>query len=166
MATRKFSLPALKVTRRPAHRKKSISYLKRKANGPKSLTPDSERIVERQPEDTCIGLVEDFMEVAPSCSSEPKQELTCYTIDSKASVAGWEKIRHLLRAAVTESEALPLKQVCLHCQASASMRCKQCGTKGYYCHQCFLDSHSSVNIFHAAEIWKVRDKLYLGNWVC
>ena len=81
---------------------------------------------------------------SPSFASE--QEPTCHEIDSKAVITGWEKIRHKIRTGVTES-ALPILQACLLCEASATMRCKQCGPKGYYCLECFLTSHSSVNIF-------------------
>ena len=92
------------------------------------------------------------------CQFSPasEQEPTYHDIDSKAVITGWEKIRHKIRIAVTESTALPILQACLLCQAT--MRCKECGPKGYYCLECFLTSHSSVNIFHAAEIWKVRKK--------
>ena len=154
MATKRVCLPALKVTRRPAHSKKSVSYFRRKASG-LAIVRKSER------QSGHGGLVEtSSLEDCQFSPSSASQEPTGHEIDSKAVITGWEKIRHKIRTAVTESAALPILQACLLCEASATMRCKQCGPKGYYCLECFLTSHSSVNIFHVAEIWKVRKKSY------
>lgn len=84
------------------------------------------------------------------------EEPTCYELESRAAVAGWESVRRGILIAVTEAAAMPLGQICLHCEAAASMRCKQCGPMGYYCSQCFLRCHNSVNFFHVAEQWQVQ----------
>ena len=152
MATKRVSLPALKVTKRPAHGKKAVTYFKRKVGKlEKSFFKDlrKERASCSDGDASCL---EDYMQASTHTTvNEP----TCHELESRALIAGWENIRHTIRAAISEAAALPLFQICLLCESPATMRCAQCGPKGYYCQECFLSSHASVNIFHAAEIWKV-----------
>ena len=147
MASKRISLPPLKVTRRPAYGKKSVKYFER------SVGYDSVREqVECEPSsDSTRVLVEDYMQATTSALNEP----TCYEVETKASIAGWESIRKMVQVTVTEMEALPLLEICLRCPAPATMRCQQCGSRSYYCQPCFLHNHTKVNIFHVAEIWKV-----------
>ena len=80
---------------------------------------------------------------------------TCHELESRASATAWEGIRMKMHTAVVEMAAMPLPQVCLHCGISASLRCKQCGFKGFYCPECFATNHDIVNSFHVAEKWEV-----------
>ncbi len=89
--------------------------------------------------------------ILPSTSSEP----TCYLLESKASTAGWATIRGSIEKAIVERAVLPQLQTCLNCPDPASIWCKRCGPKSYFCEECFFNLHRKVNIFHVAEIWKV-----------
>ena len=99
-------------------------------------------------------------------TSTAVNEPTCDELESKALIVGWESMRRKIRAAVTETAALPLLQICLHCQAPASMRCKQCG-KRYYCQECFLFPFQRLYISKnrtAAMFWaKIADHVHPGS---
>ena len=82
------------------------------------------------------------------------QEPTCYELESKASVIGWDM------AAVTEAAAMPLSQTCVFCETEASIRCKRCGPKVYYCCSCYQDHHKVVNVLHVGEKWVVSKIVY------
>ena len=86
-------------------------------------------------------------------------ESTSHELESKASAAGWAVLRSHILAAVTEMAAMPLSQICLLCQF-AFYRCQQCGSLGFYCQDCFLQCHSSVNIFHVPKKWEVTVRLF------
>lgn len=150
MAAKKITLPSFKVTRRPAFGKKSVQFIERE------ICP-SEQVGAEQSQDASTYWT------SPS-SSEPDVNMydrtdmevpTGHELESKASAAGWESIRRELRAAVTEMASMPLSQVCLYCSTLASIKCKQCGPKGFYCHGCFVACHSNVNMYHVAEKWEV-----------
>ena len=84
-------------------------------------------------------------------------EPTNYELESKASVAGWERVRNGMLRAVTEAACLPLAQSCISCDKEASLRCQRCGPLAYFCPDCFDQCHHKTNIFHVAEKWEVSE---------
>ena len=66
-------------------------------------------------------------------------ESTSHELESTASAAGWVELRNHMLAAVTEIVAMPLSQVCLHCDQFAFYRCQQCWPLGFYCQDYFID---------------------------
>ena len=85
------------------------------------------------------------------------EEPTDYELESKASVAGWERVRYGMLRAVTEAACLPLAQSCISCEKAASLCCEQCGPLAYFCPDCFDQCHHKENIFHVAEKWEVSE---------
>lgn len=156
MATKKITLPSFKVTRRPAFGKKTVQFIEREVGlsghsgaeqSEDASTISSSSVSALKPEQADVNTLYDVqtdMEVP-----------TGHELESRASAVGWESIRRELRVAVTEMASMPLSQVCLYCNTPASVKCKQCGPKGFYCHGCFVACHSNVNIYHVAEKWEV-----------
>ena len=151
MAHRRVVLPSLKVTQRPASGESSVEHILRGLPdlGPQLSHPPGGSSALNSPE------TENATTVNMLTSCDDVQEPTCYEVESRAAVAGWESVRKGMLAAVTETSAMPIGQVCLHCNATALMRCRQCGPLGYYCSACLLLCHSTVNVFHVAEKWEV-----------
>ncbi|XP_046863075.1 uncharacterized protein LOC124456770 isoform X1 [Xenia sp. Carnegie-2017] len=44
---------------------------------------------------------------------------------------------------------------CIHCDNEAKFRCSDCGPMAKYCENCMLKIHTTVNICHHVEIFKV-----------
>ena len=65
---------------------------------------------------------------------------TTHELESRASAAGWEKIRRELMTVVTENAAMPIGQVCINCESLASLRCQDCGPLRFFCTRCVLSS--------------------------
>ncbi len=155
-------MPSLKLTQRPAYGEKTVEFIKRGVSQPLTdhhLQENTRESFEDFDSDTShhpdLDMPATFF--TPSDLVEP----TSHELESRASVAGWESVRSVILNAVTEAAAMPLGQICLHCEATASIRCKQCGPFGYYCLECFLGCHNTVNLFHIAEKWEVQYKYSL-----
>ena len=150
MTSRRLSLPSLKLTRRPAFGKTSVEFLQREVGLTDSTIPE---VASKLDPDHCESA--STWTVNQDTTKFDLVEPTDHELESRASVAGWKCVRQKMLGIVTEMAAMPLSQVCLHCEALASIRCRQCGTKGFYCQECFLRYHSEVNVFHMAEKWEV-----------
>ena len=73
-----------------------------------------------------------------------------------SSVANWEKIRDKLLTTAVGEETLPEKYVCAVCkQREATVRCRYCGPRQFFCLICAHDLHVKRNQFHVLEQWKV-----------
>lgn len=151
MATRKISLPSLKVTRRPSSGKTSVEHYQREV-GLSDLQPV---LLKDASESNQCTSTKELDDMGNSALFSDLEEPTGHELESRASIAGWDSVRRAIRTAVTEMAAMPLSQICLCCDTPASMRCKRCGPKGYYCQECFIRCHSEVNFFHVAEKWEV-----------
>ena len=79
-----------------------------------------------------------------------------------AVTAAWGQARSALLKAVVESNAMPEDQCCISCSYSVTYRCVQCASWAYYCHQCFSDAHSRINLFHTGEVWEVEYHSFHG----
>ena len=95
------------------------------------------------------------------CSSQMPDEAfsegpSLHTIQKQANAAAWERIRHQLLRVLVESEAMPRDQLCVKCSiVAASLRCRKCHPSAFFCKECFLSTHTTTNIFHVPEEWKV-----------
>ena len=155
MAYRRLSLPSLRITHRPVLGEKSVHYshqglpntLKKQETNRSGYTDDESW-------ETLDGETESVI-----YPDSEVIESTSHELESKASAAGWAVLRSHMLSAVTEMAAMPLSQICLHCDQFAFYRCQQCGPLGFYCQDCFLQCHSSVNIFHVPEKWEVTASL-------
>ncbi len=128
MAAKRIRLPSLKVTKRPAYGKKALKYLER------TVDYDSVGVPNESVENDFPDISTTGENILPSTSSEP----TCYLLESKASTAGWATIRGSIEKAIVERAVLPQLQTCLNCPDPASIRCKRCGPKSYFCEKCFF----------------------------
>ena len=86
-------------------------------------------------------------------------EPSLHRIAQEAAVTNWNTVRPAILKAAIESSALPSNQYCCLCSNEATFRCLQCSPSGYFCHQCFGDIHSKINIFHIGEVFEVCDSL-------
>lgn len=152
MAYRRFSLPSLKLTQRPVLGEKSIHFIKQGSN---SLFQGNK--VQGNSGSDCTVDEESSrsLQMTDSEGMGDVIEVTSHELESKANAAGWAGVRRGMLTAVTEAAAMPLSQGCLNCDLSALFRCQQCGPLGFFCEECFLKCHSSVNIFHVPEKWEV-----------
>lgn len=167
MAHRRVSLPALKVTQRPTCGEKTVELFLRGVPEPieqhsQGGPSNDQNLLQSQQAMSTEDIVNHISPFelhtppgAVNMSSFDIQEPTCFELETKASVAGWERVRQGILVAMTETAAMPLGQICLNCEEEASVRCKQCGPVCFYCVECFQSCHSSVNFFHVAEKWEV-----------
>ena len=148
---RKFSLPALKVTRWSAVGPKSTTSVYRRLGNPTVEVLDQHLQPGLELQESLPPLVD----MVSDCTEPTEHELSC-----RSSVAGWEEIRDELRTAVTENAAMPQGQLCVKCAEIACIRCQRCGPFGFFCSECFSNVHSEVNLFHIPEKWEVRLHTY------
>ena len=87
------------------------------------------------------------------------QNVSLYAVKQRASTAAWAQIRSVLLNTAVESSAMPSNQSCIMCPEAAVYRCVQCSPCVYYCHECFGQAHTTVNIFHTGEVWQVIHSL-------
>ena len=64
----------------------------------------------------------------PHSFSEPTE----HELQSKASVAGWNKLRKPLILTAIETSAMPVDQICLICGEIAVFCCQECGPLVYF----------------------------------
>ena len=159
MAYRRLSLPSLRITHRPVLGDKSVHYShqglphtlnKQETNHSGSMDDESRETLDHE----TLSMIHPDSEIMESTSHE---------LESKASATGWAELRRHMLVAVTEIAAMPLSQVCLHFDQFAFYCCQQCGPLVFFCQECFLRSHSSVNIFHVPEKWEVTARLLFCN---
>ena len=137
MAYRRLSLPSLRITQRPVIGENSVHYCHQGIPGPQTSLPGPQTSLpgtlknhendhnDSADDERCETLDgESFFEIDPDSDI---MESTCYELERKASAAGWAGLRSHMLIAVTEIAAMPLSQVCLHCDQSALYRCQQCG---------------------------------------
>ena len=58
--------------------------------------------------------------------------------------------------AFTEARVPISDQECSICRQLASVMCQQCGQQVLFCIECTELEHTSHNIFHRPQVWKVR----------
>ena len=143
----RLKLPAFKVTQRTA----ASSTVRR--NLPRG------RKCESAPAQSSSGIEEgvpDFvsmMEEGPHACSVP--EVSLHAVKEKAAATAWARVRPALLKIAVEGNAMPSDQSCIMCPEAASCRCIQCAPWAFYCQDCFEHVHSSINLFHIGEVWKV-----------
>ena len=111
--------------------------------------------------------------INPLCTLEPSlddyddrgQNASLYAIKQKSSTLAWANIRQGLLTAAVENSAMPINQHCVMCPSEAVYRCVQCSPCAYYCHACFGQAHTSVNIFHTGEVWEVCSVAVCMQWM-
>ena len=158
MAGRSFTLPPLKLTRRPAYgtpKRENLHQGVRVVETPSNQRPRDKSDNPNALPSSAMASSSVSMDLESETSHEDEQ--TMYTIESKTSVAGWEAIRKKLLFTVTESVGMPVGQMCVLCRENcAVVRCQQCGPQSYYCQACVDTSHSRFTFLHAMEQWTVR----------
>ena len=161
MAYRHFSLPSLKLTQRPTFGPKTLEVVQRTFLNPEAELdhPALEEGSASSPLHLAVDSDVDSDEWIPTAVPAPDiEEPTCRELESRASIARWEKIRNEMLSVVTEAAAMPLNQLCIICKtAVSSIRCQRCGPMGFFCPDCFQSCHSNTNLFHVAEKWEVCD---------
>ena len=158
MAYCRRSLPVIRLTKRPAVGEKSLQFLDGRIAAEKAGVPRGDVEDEADGRRGSTESISESVTAADSFIAFPTPDVlepTLHELESRASAAGWDKIRKDVMKAVTESTAMPVAQGCLRCKGLASLRCQECGPLGYYCLGCFEASHSVVNLFHLAEKWEV-----------
>ena len=162
MAYRRFPLPCLKLTQRPAFGQKSVNVIQRGV--PDSQQNPQQNSIQAAPEEgSCSEACDSASEGGDYClfptmfgPSEP----TTYELERRSSVAGWEGVRSGILTAVTEIQAMPVNQTCLNCENTASLRCQRCGPLVFFCADCFQSGHCNTNLFHIPEKWEVCNIMY------
>ena len=112
MAYRRSPLPVMKVTRRPAIGEKSVEFARRDI--PFGLQREMAEETSEDGRDTDRHEVGDidvdrFLLGMP----DEKEDAIQHEFESRAIMAGWEKIRKHLIDVVAEDAAMPLGQVCI-----------------------------------------------------
>ena len=79
-----------------------------------------------------------------------------YNTRKERLTESWEKVRGDIFKAFTESSAPPNNCKCYECGSIGEIRCQSCGPFTFYCCECSIKVHKSVNVFHLLEIWKVK----------
>ena len=95
-----------------------------------------------------------FLESDTESHSFP--EPTLHELQSKASIAGWKKLRKQMILTAVERSAMPVDQLCFLCGEIAVFRCQECGPLAYFCYKCLCAQHEKANFFHVPEKWEVR----------
>ena len=158
-----FRLPPSKLISRSGGKRK-VEYVYRGIPNSKSFTrvedttSTSSSVVSSTNSTTSV--IESTMSEASSSYNPSMNELSCYEIESRASLAGWESIRKGLIAVVVECAAMPPVQSCVACEADALLRCQKCGPCGFYCCSCFEKVHCIANFMHTAEKWEVCNEIW------
>ena len=79
-----------------------------------------------------------------------------YSVKQKVASDSWKAMREAIRNVCVEGAALPDGQLCVICLSDeATLWCVRCGASAYYCNDCWMSSHSKVNIFHIPQVWAV-----------
>ena len=158
MAYRRYTLPSLKLTRRPTDGQKCISTIHRGINSCPTQAEEPGFLHGVHSEESGIlpgvSFPSQYQDGASDMIIPTEHELSC-----RSAVVGWDDIRD---AVVTENAAMPLDQLCRMCEEMSCLRCRFCGPSCFYCSQCFRKNHSDVNLFHVAEQWEVRPRLCIG----
>ena len=165
----KLRLPRFKLTQRST----GVEVIRRASvpRGREDTTKESALTEERESNtlpDSCpptpplardhadLDILGDFED--QECSQPPTSLPSLHEVKQTANAVAWGKIRQDLLQAVTESNAMPIGQLCVICSDIAQYRCVRCGPVVYYCPQCFGNLHSKLNMFHTAEVWDVSCK--------
>lgn len=144
MAYRRCSLPPLKLTRRRAFAPKAEEIVQR---GSSDVQPDTLPASAK-----VTSCTEQCLSSSPTWElQQDLEEPTSHELESRAAVAGWERIRCGMLKAVTEAAGMPESPKCVICGDVASMRCQRCGPLGVFCPECFYQYHAHLNLFHIAE---------------
>ena len=160
MAYSRFTLPALRLTKRPTSGLKSVSSLQRGVSSEQLPNRDEKEVDQTKVQsshdiyDTSDPFEDpdDSFTYAPVCDPN---EPTGHELECKSMVSGWQKIQNNILETITELAAMPPGQTCLNCEKLAIFRCQQCGPMGFFCQECFQAYHKYVNIFHIPERWEV-----------
>ncbi|XP_019857881.1 PREDICTED: uncharacterized protein LOC109586148 [Amphimedon queenslandica] len=75
-----------------------------------------------------------------------------YDVKERHAASAWENMRCQLRNACIESLVMD-DQPCMECSSEAEMWCQRCGSRAFYCKECWFHCHSKRNIFHTP-VWK------------
>ena len=79
-----------------------------------------------------------------------------HTHRKQRSAEAWEKYRPVLSAAAISCFCVPSNEKCISCaEVSAEVLCEDCGPHAYYCCDCAVKVHGTVNITHSPLLWKV-----------
>ncbi|XP_046848546.1 uncharacterized protein LOC124442065 isoform X2 [Xenia sp. Carnegie-2017] len=84
------------------------------------------------------------------------EESSSYYQKVERKQKAWENLRHSIikdKFQFTGKNWSNLK--CIHCDNEAKFRCSDCGPMAKYCENCMLKMHTTVNICHHVEIFKV-----------
>ena len=143
-----FSLPPLKLTLRPTSGGRSTQLIQRTVSSSQSTPKELNQVEHHENSAVDAGGFINF-------TQDDLVEPTGHELETKSLISGWNAIRSNILNAVTGAAAMPLAQLCLHCEATASLRCQRCGPMGYFCPECFKKFHNIVNVFHVAQKWQV-----------
>ena len=89
-------------------------------------------------------------------SSEEYEDQKQYDRRQHKAARAWKKIRGELLHGAVASVSIPHNAICMMCQSkNATVLCKQCGSRGYFCEPCAISLHANINILHAPVIQKV-----------
>ena len=146
-------LPSFKVTQRCSTSTTRCNYPRGKSIVKESQEGGMEDTV--QPEEDLSYKPDDHRDTSTDFAAEGLPSL--HSISQKAAVVAWGQVRSALLDAVIESNAMPADNpFCIKCSEAANYRCLQCAPWAYYCHQCYINSHTVINLFHVGEVWEVR----------
>jgi len=143
-------LPVLKVTQRSTTGETVRRDIPRGCIG-------SDAIASQNENSSCFGDEYDAFSVEQPDSVDNAElfDPSLHKITQEAAVANWNAIRPAILRAAIESSAMHANQSCCLCTNEATLRCLQCSSTGYFCHQCFCDIHKKINLFHVGEVWEV-----------
>ena len=97
----------------------------------------------------------------PDTDSQSFSEPTLHELQSKASIAGWNKLRKQMILTAVGASAMPFNQLCCICSEVAVFRCQECGPLAFFCYKCLCIQHERMHFFHVAEKWEVHTHAHL-----
>lgn len=104
----------------------------------------------------CMCIDEVSLSAESDSSSEEYEDQKQYDRRQHKAARAWKKIRGELLHGAVASFSIPPKAICMMCQSeNATVLCKQCGSRGYFCEPCAISFHANINILHAPVIQKV-----------
>lgn len=80
-----------------------------------------------------------------------------YAKAKKQELSKWLSLSEQLKETACQNEAPPLSMDCCVCSQPSEplIRCRDCGMGFTCCKTCYLTTHSTFNLFHCAEEWRV-----------
>ena len=89
----------------------------------------------------------DFYDSLPSFHNI-NNEKQKYNNEQISLIKNWDSITETIFKGIIESQGFLENSFCIKCKKEASVRCLDCGSNIYFCHDCDIYCHDVINMFH------------------